>query len=284
MYKLALYFLYFIMYSVMGWCLEMVYCGIGNSIKNKKLTIHNRGFLYGPLCPIYGTATVVMLLALSQFKDNILLLFLVGLVVCDVVEYLTSFLMEKLFHAHWWDYTGHFLNVNGRIDFVHSLEWGLLSVVFIRYIHPFFSSKVFWRFGEVQLEIVALLIFAYFVYDIICTVIATVNVKNLQVKLEHMKNVLTEKVEDSRFYPEELPTYMAEVRERFSSMSKGRRTRHILIEFPEFIQRMQDNMEEMKNAGNNLKEGVKENVKDGVKEEWEKVRQSMDEFLKKHHP
>ncbi len=282
---LAQYFLYFIMYSVLGWCIEMLYCGIGDSIKNKKLTIHNRGFLYGPLTPIYGTATTVMLLTLSHFKDNIPLLFIIGLVMCDIVEYLTSFLMEKLFHAHWWDYTGKFLNINGRIDFVHSLEWGALSVVFVRYIHPFFSGlSIFHMFTDRQIRVIALGIFIYFIYDLVNTVIATVNVRNLQTKLASFKDTVTEKLSGSKFNPEEASKAVADMKDRITAMFKGRRTRHVLIEFPDYLKEMMNNVDTIQNNFTGLKEEWKEDWKEEWKTEWDSLKESFSTFLEKHKP
>lgn len=125
------YILLFFFYSAAGWLLESVYCSIGE----KKII--NRGFLTGPLCPIYGTAAIVMaVLIYNPFKDKPLLVFLLGIIFCDIVEYITSYVMEKLFAARWWDYTYEFMNLNGRICLKHSLYWGVISVVFVKTIHP----------------------------------------------------------------------------------------------------------------------------------------------------
>ena len=110
------YILLFFFYSAGGWLLESIYCSIGE----KKII--NRGFLTGPLCPIYGTAAIVMVVLIyNPFRDNALVVFLLGIVLCYIVEYITSYIMEKLFAARWWDYTYELLNINGRICLKHSL-------------------------------------------------------------------------------------------------------------------------------------------------------------------
>lgn len=130
MQEIMKYILLFFFYSFGGWCLESAYCSIGE----KKLI--NRGFLTGPLCPIYGSAAVVLVLFIYPFRGTPLLVFLLGIIVCDVVEFTTSLVMEKLFNARWWDYTYEFCNLNGRISLKHSLHWGVVSVVFVLIIHP----------------------------------------------------------------------------------------------------------------------------------------------------
>lgn len=124
------YILLFFFYSFGGWCLESTYCSIGE----KKLI--NRGFLTGPLCPIYGAAAIVLVLLVYPFRETPLVVFVLGIVVCNIVEFSTSIIMEKLFAKRWWDYTYEFCNLNGRISLKHSLHWGVVSVVFVLMIHP----------------------------------------------------------------------------------------------------------------------------------------------------
>ena len=125
------YVVEFFFYSAAGWLIESLYCSIGEG------RIINRGFLTGPMCPIYGTASLVLTVCLyNPFRDRPLLVFLLGMLLCNVVEYLTSFLMEKLFHARWWDYTYEFINIRGRICLKHTMYWAILSIAFVYVIHP----------------------------------------------------------------------------------------------------------------------------------------------------
>ncbi len=124
------YFLWFIFYSVIGWILETLLF----AIRDKKSV--KRGFLFGPLCPIYGTGAVVCNLLLGGRISNIFLLFVIGIVLCDSIEYLTSYVMEKAFHAKWWDYSNQKFNLNGRICLASSLFFGIAITALVKFIQP----------------------------------------------------------------------------------------------------------------------------------------------------
>ena len=143
--------LYFIIYSFLGWCCETVYC----SILQKKFV--NRGFLYGPLCPIYGCGALLVLYLLRDVRASILPLFLSGMVVTTILEYLTSILLEKLFHMKWWDYSALPFNINGRVCLLNSCEFGALSVFVVMVLHPAVTRLVGRIPGPVQLLLAGLL-------------------------------------------------------------------------------------------------------------------------------
>ena len=124
------YFLIFIVYSIIGWIIESTYVSI---LEKKKI---NRGFLIGPYCPIYGLGSLIMILYLEQYKENIITVFFLAVVICSILEYTTSYLMEKIFHARWWDYSNEKFNLNGRICGKNSLLFGLGSIVVIYFAHP----------------------------------------------------------------------------------------------------------------------------------------------------
>ena len=92
-------FLYFIIYSFLGWVCEVIFC----SVPARKFI--NRGFLMGPVCPIYGCGALLVIGFLMPFKDSLVMVFAVGMVVTSLLEYITSYAMEKLFHSRWWDYS-----------------------------------------------------------------------------------------------------------------------------------------------------------------------------------
>lgn len=113
----------------------------------------NRGFLNGPLCPIYGCGILLILTFLLPVRDSIPraeaavpVIFLAGAVLASAVEYFTSWAMEKLFHARWWDYSKHRFNLNGRICLSISAAWGLLATVFVYQIQPHFESLIAWLY------------------------------------------------------------------------------------------------------------------------------------------
>ena len=125
------YFLIFFIYSFLGWMIETINCSI---MAKKKIL--NRGFLIGPYIPIYGTGALVMILFLTEYKKDPFVLFCMAVVYCSLIEYITSYLMEKLFLARWWDYTHEKFNLNGRICGLNSLLFGLCSIGVIYFIQP----------------------------------------------------------------------------------------------------------------------------------------------------
>ncbi len=130
------FFLTFFIYSTLGWIAETTYA----SIKEKKIV--NRGFLIGPYCPIYGCGAIVMILYLTQYKNNIITVFLLSMFICCFLEYTTSYLMEKIFKARWWDYSNKPYNLNGRICGENALLFGIGGLVIIYIIDPFINMII----------------------------------------------------------------------------------------------------------------------------------------------
>ncbi|MBQ8659475.1 MAG: putative ABC transporter permease [Bacilli bacterium] len=135
-YILAKYFLLFILFSFFGWCMEVVV----TLSTTKKLV--NRGFLVGPVCPIYGCGGVLLTLLLRKYISDALVLFVMSLIICSVLEYFTSYLMEKMFKARWWDYSKKKFHVNGRICLENCIAFGLLGLFIVKFVTPFFSGII----------------------------------------------------------------------------------------------------------------------------------------------
>lgn len=128
--------LYFMIYAFFGWCLEVVYQALehGHFI--------NRGFLNGPYCPIYGFGVILVTGALEPLKGNLIILFAGSVILTSALELLTGFVLEKIFHMQWWDYSKERLNVGGYICLKFSLLWGVACIVTVRLIHPAVESFV----------------------------------------------------------------------------------------------------------------------------------------------
>ena len=122
--------LYFFVYGFLGWCTEVAYA----TTKQRKFV--NRGFLNGPICPIYGVGVTVVVYFLTPYKDNLILLYALSTVLVTVLEGLTGYLMDKIFHHKWWDYTNQPLNIGGYVCLIFSLVWGVACVLIVRVIHP----------------------------------------------------------------------------------------------------------------------------------------------------
>ena len=131
-----LYFIYFLAFAIIGWLLETAFSfySLGHFTK--------RGFLYGPLCPIYGWGALILIMFFSTYKRNNLKLFIYAALVFSIFEYVVSFGMEALFSLKWWDYTNEFLNLNGRVSIFYSFAWGIIAILFINFIYPFFKKKI----------------------------------------------------------------------------------------------------------------------------------------------
>lgn len=125
-----------IIYSFFGWVWETCYV----SIKSGKFV--NRGFINGPLCTIYGFGAVSVYVILRPFSDNLLYLYLGGVVVATALEYVTAVLMESIFHTSWWDYSDNKFNFQGRICLGASLGWGAFTVILFKVLHPLVESIV----------------------------------------------------------------------------------------------------------------------------------------------
>lgn len=125
--------IYFFICSFIGWILEVIYAYLVLG------TFVNRGFLYGPICPIYGYGALLMIITAETIKKKkvnaILLKFIIITVLFSALEYIASFLLEILFGLRWWDYTAEFLNLNGRICLMFSLLFGILGIFFIQCIY-----------------------------------------------------------------------------------------------------------------------------------------------------
>lgn len=155
---IRVYFLLFIIYSFLGWCMEV----IGKLIEQKKFI--NRGFLIGPYCPIYGCGALLITFLLKKYTGDPFVLFVMAIIVCGSLEYLTSYFMEKIFHARWWDYSQKKFNINGRVCLDTIIPFGLLGV-FIMYVsNPFLLEKIE-MLPEVALNIIFGILLAIWLID-----------------------------------------------------------------------------------------------------------------------
>lgn len=127
---------YFVVYSFLGWCCEVVFCTLNSG------TFVNRGFLNGPYCPIYGFGMVGILALLHPVFNHGWLLFLGATLITSTIELVGGWLLFKLFHARWWDYSNKPFNLGGYICAEFCLIWGLATLVVIKFVHPVVSLLV----------------------------------------------------------------------------------------------------------------------------------------------
>lgn len=128
---IANWFSWFIIYSFVGWLYETIIY----SVEERKFV--NRGFLNGPVCPVYGFGALAVLFVLDGRTQSVIVLFLSASILSGALEYLTAILLEKLFHAKWWDYSCRRFNLNGRVSLATTIVFGVMSVLVIKFVHPF---------------------------------------------------------------------------------------------------------------------------------------------------
>ena len=154
---------FFFIYAFLGWCVEVSFVAITRG------KVVNRGFLNGPVCPIYGVGMVGILYVLEPLKDNAIVLFIGGVVICSVLELFTGWILDKIFRMRWWDYSENRFNIGGYICLEFSIKWGLGSMIMVNMIHPMIYGVV----SKIPLMVIyaLLVIFAIaYIIDIIVTV------------------------------------------------------------------------------------------------------------------
>lgn len=120
----------FFIYAFLGWCTEVSFAAL---VTGKFV---NRGFLNGPWCPVYGFGVVIVLACLTPLADNLPVLFVGSVVLTSILEWLTGFVLEKLFHQRWWDYSDEPFNLNGYICLRFSIAWGFACLFVVKLLHP----------------------------------------------------------------------------------------------------------------------------------------------------
>ncbi len=173
------YLWYFVLFSFLGWCMEVAYhtvcCG----------DFSNRGFLNGPVCPIYGCGAVMVIASLRPFSDDMAILFLCATVITSLLELVTGYVLEKIFHTKWWDYSETPFNIGGYICLKFSLCWGVVCTFLMRVILPGCDKLI----GKIPLKVgIALLaVFgACYLADAVYTVIT---LRSLKIKIRAMEEI-----------------------------------------------------------------------------------------------
>ena len=190
--NVMVYFLLFLIYSFLGWLLEV----LGKLIEKKRFI--NRGFLIGPYCPIYGFGALAITFLLKRYSDDPITLFIMAILVCGILEYFTSYIMEKLFKARWWDYSQKRFNINGRICLGTIIPFGLLGL-FITYISSPFFLDILNKLPFTLLAILSSCLFIIFIIDNILSfnIISTVRTttRGLYKELDNTEEI-TKKVKE----------------------------------------------------------------------------------------
>ena len=184
------YFLLFMTYSVLGWILE-VSCKL---VEKKKFI--NRGFLIGPYCPIYGWGALMMTLLLKKYLNDIFTLFIMNILICSILEYFTSYFLEVIFKARWWDYSNKKFNINGRICLETMIHFGLFGLLVMYVINPI----IFNILNMIPISIIyfiSIVLFLLLLIDTITSYSIITKIKNINKKTQShilLKKDNTEKI------------------------------------------------------------------------------------------
>lgn len=189
MLEIEYYFLIFFIYSFLGWCIEVIQ-GI---ISNHKFV--NRGFLVGPCCPIYGYGVILITLCLSNLMAHPVALFVLVIVICSILEYTTSYIMQKLFNARWWDYSNMKFNINGRICLETMLAFGVLGTIIIYFLNPFFKNIIL-NMNETVALVTCIVLTVIYIIDNIISFKVVANIKVATNMIKDNTEEITEKVKE----------------------------------------------------------------------------------------
>ena len=132
--RIQLLILYFFLFAFLGWIMETLYAIYGHFVK--------RGFLYGPICPIYGCGALMLIIFFNKYKKHNFKLFIYSAVIFSAFEYFVSYILDAIFAMHWWNYTNEFFNLNGRISIFYSFAWGIIAILFVNHVYPFFKKHM----------------------------------------------------------------------------------------------------------------------------------------------
>ena len=187
-YLIKIYILLFFTYAFLGWIMEVI-CKL---IQTKKFI--NRGFLIGPYCPIYGWGAIIITILLDKYLSDPIALFVMAIVICSIIEYATSYLMEKIYHARWWDYSTKKFNINGRICLETMIPFGILGLLIMYFANPFFIS-IYEKIPELVINIICIILLILFIIDNIVSsnIISTIKIEGIKAEKDNTKEV-TEKV------------------------------------------------------------------------------------------
>ena len=240
-------FYIFFIYCLIGWIYESLLV----SVKTK--TIVNRGFLHGPVIPVYGLGALFIYFVFWGYRDNLLMVFIGGSFLATLLEYFTSVLMEGLFHARWWDYSSHRFNLKGRVCLLVSVIWGFLALLLVLIFQPGidYILNIIPRFSG---EIAGYVIITLFLADITVTVIDTVSFDRLLQKLSELREELMEFAVVSKLY---------ETKEEMKEKLTGLRLSGMLVELKSTAMGKLSHKsglakQEPKKIGTDMEAGIKE--------------------------
>ena len=257
--NIAVYFLYFIILAIMGWIMEVTLQLV------QKHKFSNRGFLIGPYCPIYGCGGILITLTLSNLHNHPIALFSTAILICGILEYVTSYLMEKIFNARWWDYSKNKFNINGRVCLETIIPFGILGLALIYVINPFIFDNLS-KIPTTIINIIAIIVAILFTLDMIISLTVISNVRKATKKFDK-ENPKDSTDEISR-----------KVREFLKS--KSTLNRRLVEAFPELTAIIKERKEQIKQKTKEIKGDIVNKANEVKNDITDKAGELKEEIVK----
>lgn len=217
----------FFFYGFAGWCAEVAFA----AVRQRKFV--NRGFLNGPICPIYGIGVSLIITLLDGCKDQMIILYLVSTVLVTLLEWVTGVLLEKMFHHRWWDYSEMPLNIGGYVCPLFSAVWGIACVIVVRFLHPLIARCIAWIPKWIGVTFLIL-----FCVTLFADIYVTVNgIFKLNRRLERMEDIAKDLRKLSDQIGENIYQNMMEGREKQEKLKEMKEKYRVLLEKPSRINR-----------------------------------------------
>ena len=259
-YSIATYFIYFIIIAICGWLMEVTLQLV------QKHKFADRGFLIGPYCPIYGCGALLITLFLTKLEEYPLALFSVTILVCGVLEYFTSYIMEKIFHARWWDYSENKFNINGRVCLETIIPFGILGLVLIYIVNPFIFGNLT-KIPEGTLNIIAIIIAIIFAIDNLVSFKIISNVRSTTRKFDE---------ENPKDNTEEISQKVKEFLKNKSILN-----RRLVNAFPKLTATLKEHSEKIKQKTSEMKEEITNKANEMKEDFTERANMVKEEFNQK---
>ena len=229
MYQICLLFMKFLLFSMIGYVVEMIMC----AIVDKKIA--NRGFFCGPVIPIYGVGSLLLVWILEPFKENVFLVILLSMLITTTIEYFTGYALEKIFHNKWWDYSKEKFNLHGRICLKNTILFGLGGPIILYILNPYMTDFLI-QFENSILIWTSIFLFILFLLDVTYSCVVAYNLRHRLIVVEDLKNeklskipgmlerMLTSRVKGMKKFPKRLlkafPTLWKSHPKEFEIMKK----------------------------------------------------------------
>ncbi len=256
-YSIATYFIYFIIIAICGWLMEVTLQLV------QKHKFADRGFLIGPYCPIYGCGALLITIFLTKLEEYPLALFSVTILVCGVLEYFTSYIMEKIFHARWWDYSENRFNINGRVCLETIIPFGILGLTLIYIVNPFIFDNLV-KVPESTLNIIAIIIAVIFAIDNLVSFKVISNVRSATKKFDE---------ENPKDNTEEISQKVKEFLKNKSILN-----RRLVNAFPKLTATLKEHSEKIKQKTAEMKEELTNKANEMKEDFTERANVVKEEF------